>query len=91
MPERWPEGLAGNRSNREKRHINQIPVVEMVTAHDYTTAFRGWCACGWETPPYTEIEPAEVDSWRHAFPDHVSDLRVVKNGVSMNGNGHKAI
>ena len=34
---------------------------------------------------------AQVECWQHAFGDRVSDLRVDKEGVSMNGNGHRKV
>jgi hypothetical protein len=85
-PERvtWPQGLAG-RKRRDRPH-NAIPVIELCTDINLRDCWRGWCPCGWETPPFVEIEMAQVECWQHAFADRISDLRVSKNGVSSNGH-----
>jgi hypothetical protein len=60
--------------------------VEVLLAEDLSNAYRGWCACGWVSPPYIDIEMAQLDCWQHSFSNRVSDMRVDLAEVSSNGH-----
>ncbi len=68
-----------------------IPVVHLLLDENYQDCYMGSCVCGWKTAPFTEIEPAIVDSWRHAYPDRVSDLRKAQLKAHTNGNGTELV
>ena len=68
-----------------------VPVVHKLLDEDYQDCYMGSCVCGWKTAPFTEIEPAIVDSWKHVFGERISDLREAQLRVHDNGNGTELV
>ncbi len=68
-------GFVGPRGLGVQGPCVTIPVVHLLLDENYQDCFQASCICGWTTPPFTEIEPAIVDSWRHVFGERISDLR----------------
>ena len=62
-------------------------MVHVATDVNLDDCYQGWCACGWTSPPYTEIEAAQLDCWQHSFGWRISDLRLDPEEISSNGNG----
>jgi hypothetical protein len=76
----------GPRGLRPQGPCCTVPVVHLLLDDHYRNAWRGHCECGWESPPYTDIEAAQLDSWNHAYPGRVSDLREAQLRAHANGS-----
>ena len=80
-------GFVGPRGLGVQGPCVTIPVVHLLLDENYQDCFQASCICGWTTPPFTEIEPAIVVSWKHAFGERISDLREAQLKAHSNGNG----
>jgi hypothetical protein len=51
-------------------------VIQRCTDINLRDAWVVWCACGYESLPYIDLEVAQMMAWRHTLGWRISDLRI---------------
>ncbi len=60
-----PQGLASTlRLNRKGPH-RSIPVIQVLTDINFRDCWRASCACGFQSPPYIDLDAARAVAWEH--------------------------